>query len=322
MPPKGKDPSPPPEISQETEEAALVRGPGGVLVSNETARLIGGVSPDPVKSGLRERSAKISRDPKMVTMRSSLDDGALRPSTEGGIAPQTPVVVTAPAAPWLRPRTGRSEGTEVHDRLARRLAQEAASRSSGELFFGASPGSQPSQRSGRAGQQGASPAAPTASPLPRRPGTAHEESAAAASSPGHDASASNLEQGFRRSLRRLMVDMELAGDPDIGETAHRLRCGQLDKMHQWFEDHRHKEIERETVQPPYLRFSKDDYVMVGSLRVEPHERLFAPLPWTRPSQKPAWMSHSSSSPVLVRRRASAQLPTVASVVAQSPTNYR
>lgn len=71
-----------------------------------------------------------------------------------------------------------------------------------------------------------------------------------------------------RSLRRLVCDTELALRGPVPQ-AHRLRCDHLDKTYAWFEQHGTKEVRKEKVPPPYLRFDVKDRAMPGSLRVAP-----------------------------------------------------
>ncbi|CAE8694981.1 unnamed protein product [Polarella glacialis] len=108
------------------------------------------------------------------------------------------------------------------------------------------------------------------------------------------ASSVDQSQSLTRSMSRLMQDMELAQENP------RLRCQQLDRMHDFFERH-HSHLQQESpscrkraVSPAFLTFSKDDRVMTGSLRVEPDEKRYAPLPWAVVKQQPAWLHRSSS----------------------------
>jgi hypothetical protein len=71
-----------------------------------------------------------------------------------------------------------------------------------------------------------------------------------------------------RSLRRLICDTELALRGPV-QQAHRLRCDHLDKTYAWFEQHGTKEVRKEKVPPPYLRYDVKDRAMPGSLRVAP-----------------------------------------------------
>jgi len=70
-----------------------------------------------------------------------------------------------------------------------------------------------------------------------------------------------------RSLRRLMHDMDLARDERLKEYTHQARCGQLDRIFDWYKSHGKKEARKEQPAPPYVRYTLDGDVMPGSMRV-------------------------------------------------------
>jgi len=71
------------------------------------------------------------------------------------------------------------------------------------------------------------------------------------------------------SLKRLMMDVELAQDPAIGKRAHASSCNHLDKVHEWYLSHGKKEARKGMPGPSYLRYNAQDPVMPGSLRAPP-----------------------------------------------------
>lgn len=75
-----------------------------------------------------------------------------------------------------------------------------------------------------------------------------------------------------RGLRRLMLDTELACDGRIGKDAqHEMRCGHVDRMHDWYEKHGMKQARKEREAPHFLRYDAAAPVMPGSLRTAQHE---------------------------------------------------
>jgi len=75
-----------------------------------------------------------------------------------------------------------------------------------------------------------------------------------------------------RSVKRLLIDMDLARDDRLKEYSHKARCDQLDKIYDWYKIHGMKEVRKERAAPPYVRFNQSDPVMAGSLRVAPKTR--------------------------------------------------
>lgn len=105
------------------------------------------------------------------------------------------------------------------------------------------------------------------------------------------------------SLRRLLQGLELAGDDRLGEYSHQARCGQLDKIYDWYLKHGKKEARKERPAPPYVSFFQDAPVMPGSMRVARRSLIDKP----DKTKKQDGLPHSSSS-----------LPSLA--VAQSDVN--
>merc|ERR1712228_339974 len=71
------------------------------------------------------------------------------------------------------------------------------------------------------------------------------------------------------SLKRLMLDVELAQDPAIGSRAHASSCNHLDKVHDWYLAHGKKEARKGMPGPCFLKYNVQDPVMPGSLRPPP-----------------------------------------------------
>lgn len=100
-----------------------------------------------------------------------------------------------------------------------------------------------------------------------------------------------------RQIRRLMQDTELALQDDLMDTDRdRLRCGQLDKMFDWFSTHGKKEAAKERKAPPYLTFDSNAPVMPGSLRRDPNHAVGRRGPGSSISVH-GGLGHTSSRPV-------------------------
>lgn len=92
------------------------------------------------------------------------------------------------------------------------------------------------------------------------------------------------------SLRRLLVDMDLARTDQLKAASHNLRCDHLDKVFCWYAEHGKKESRKEKEAPPYVKYSNEDPVMPGSLRVARHA-------WRGGAEQ--GLGRSSSSPALL-----------------------
>lgn len=99
-------------------------------------------------------------------------------------------------------------------------------------------------------------------------------------------------ESMRRKAPLLLANVELAHGEMLHKSSPVLRCTTLDRVHGWYDKHRTKDSSSHQKRdaPAYLKFDKDDATMSGSLRTEPNERRYAPLPCDQlPSQKPAWL---------------------------------
>lgn len=243
----------------------------GLQLCPQKVKLLGPLEEDPRESRLRARNADLSQDEKFVQIRASLA------SVGGSIG--------------KRKYSLRSQGTEAHEKIIRGLTSTCTPSSSSSVF---SPDWSPSSpaRSSRTFSQ----------TMPSRWNTGSSNSFLRAGEATVDLS---------RSTKRLLQDMELASDDLLLNQSHRLRCEHLDKMHSWLERHQIKENStRSSRGPAFLTYAKDERVMTGSLRVEPHERRYAPLPWATLKQQPTWLSKSLSTPSMSTSRA-AQRPQTA-----------
>lgn len=72
-----------------------------------------------------------------------------------------------------------------------------------------------------------------------------------------------------RSLKRLMMDVELAQDPSLGSRAHASSCNHLDRVHDWYLTHGKKDARKAMPGQSFLRYNPQDPVMPGSLRAPP-----------------------------------------------------
>merc|ERR1719379_1882800 len=76
-------------------------------------------------------------------------------------------------------------------------------------------------------------------------------------------------QQMDKDMKRLMQDTVLPIDDNQKmkeHSRHELRCGQADKMYDWYEKHGMKQARKEKVAPSYIRFDANGPVMPGSLR--------------------------------------------------------
>eukprot|EP00927_Polykrikos_kofoidii_P034465 TRINITY_DN29248_c0_g1_i1.p1 TRINITY_DN29248_c0_g1~~TRINITY_DN29248_c0_g1_i1.p1 ORF type:complete len:305 (+),score=45.53 TRINITY_DN29248_c0_g1_i1:43-957(+) len=242
----------------------------------------------------QERNADLSRDPKLMEIESTMascgadGDHSLGDHMEAA-----------------RIRSKRREGVEFSDRLANRLSREALQRTlpgrdPGNRrvtdWLAVSQGSRPLHISDEMRALFSNPAAGASSP----------SSFSASVASGEDPMSRPLRRELGRSMTRLVTDMDLAMGDMLSHATPELRCGHVDRMHAWLRDHKPKEVFSSAKTPSYLNFSKDEPIMTGSLLTEPHERRFAPLPWSKPAQRPAWMDrgsrHNASAPSLFEKR--------------------
>lgn len=98
------------------------------------------------------------------------------------------------------------------------------------------------------------------------------------------------------SLRRLLVDLELARDDRLKEYANQARCDHLDKVHEWYLKHGKKEAHKEKPVEPYIVFEPDGQVYPGSLRPTPFKLRNQSTRGSAVRVPP--LRHSSSTPAL------------------------
>mmetsp|Transcript_8028 Transcript_8028/g.17926 ORF Transcript_8028/g.17926 Transcript_8028/m.17926 type:complete len:301 (-) Transcript_8028:107-1009(-) len=70
-----------------------------------------------------------------------------------------------------------------------------------------------------------------------------------------------------RTLQRLLLDMELDRQSEVGEQTHGLVAGHFDARYEWFERHSKKWSRKPQPGPPYLQYKTDSKVMPGSMRI-------------------------------------------------------
>ncbi|CAE8583864.1 unnamed protein product, partial [Polarella glacialis] len=74
-------------------------------------------------------------------------------------------------------------------------------------------------------------------------------------------------EGMDRNMRRLIQDTQFAYAKDLPEAAqHELRCGHVDKMHEWYEKHGMKQARKEREAPAHIRYNEQDKPLPGSTR--------------------------------------------------------
>lgn len=219
---------------------------------------------DPGNARLRERSANLRSDEKMQALEA---DAGLKASSSG-------------------PALGRRE----FEQQRAREAQDRHLRSLSSAAMGV-PGGQRKML----GLQ-----------LPQATRSVSEEMHSLFRKRGEEESSSPAEalnRGRRHNTTRLIADLDMASADLLTRSSPKLRCDHLDRVAGWYDNTRVKDAkdskeakERQDVaRPAFMTFAKYDRTMSGSLRAEPDEKRYAPLPWDpKPSQKPQWLSRSSS----------------------------
>jgi len=264
----------------------------GVIVPKSWLRRLGTAGDDPntPEKGLQLRNAELYNDPHLLELERTLSS------------------FKAQEEQALMARTGRTEGTEKSDKLANRVYRDSLHRSVSHGELARRGASRVDWR-----LQNNIPVNPEMMALFQKSSPSGGMSASS-SAPSLDTTRP-LKKEFHRSMERLMQDMNLVNQPELVDATPGLRCSHLDRMHTWFDAHDPK---RSTAPPPpkqsakvqaterrnpcYIEFAKNEPVHCGSLRTEPHERSYAPLPWVRPSQRPAWMDQGMAAEVEKRKQ--------------------
>jgi len=236
---------------------------------------------DPRLEVLMERSASLQFDPKMKEIHGLLQSHSLEvsPGSGGGGSSGSSAVVSR------RSETLRTGGCGLVDRRMKELEHSPHT-----CLVDDRPGLEQLQST-----LSASPHAAPSSPkgeLPRRVPMDEEEAVKEAAKQRMDRlDTSSSRYRYRdytdKTLKRLLVDMDLARDPDRQKHYfHRTRCDHLDKMHRWYKNYTLKEDIKKPYSPPYLRFSHEAPVSPGSMRVQ----------FKQPSPLLATLARSGSSP--------------------------
>lgn len=243
---------------------------------------------DPRLEVLMDRSASITYDPKMKEIK-----GMLHSHTS-----QASPTSSAPSSSSGSNSAGRSHllrtgGCGLVDRRMKELEHSPQTslvddRPGLEQLQSSLGASRPSSSSG----SGAAPAASGKGDVLRRVPMEEEEAVKEAAKVRMDRfDMSSSRHRYRdytdKSLKRLLIDMDLARDPDrVKHYSHQMRCDHLDKMHSWYKNYTLKEDVKKTYSPPYLRFSNEGPVSPGSMRVQ----------FKQPSPLLATLARSDSSP--------------------------
>lgn len=261
MPPPAAPAAAPVPADEPDEDAGPKLSPEEML-----ARMLGMKSSkaeDPYMEGLLERSAGISYDPKMKELSSML-------STE-----------PAPAVPSKSRCALRTGGRDLVERRVKDLERGHLSQRPQTVDTGpdgrgrfssglTSPASVPQLRRVES--------SPTVSPLSSPTAGDKQQSPDKAMRQRFDTTYHRAQ--FRdhtdKTLKRLLVDMDLARPDHQKQYSHQSRCDHLDKMHGWYLKHSYKEkneVQQKdkkpaTQAPPYLVFSQEGPVSPGSLRVQ------------------------------------------------------
>lgn len=245
------------------------------------------------------RSANLRADPKMRELKryrgklqedNEADVTLRRPASSGTIGIAADMCAKRPStvgatglsanglhiASLSRGENLRSEGREAIDRHLKRLAQQQAD----------PPHKGPVYKQLPAAIRGTDEAdKAAASPTPVAP--LGESFTEVISRLDRGPAKTHMRGKMDRMLQRMMVDLELAQDERLNKYGHQVRCGHLDKMYGWYQQHKMKDVAPGPAGPPYVKFRSDAFVMPGSMRV-------APLTW----HTGAALGHSSSSPSL------------------------
>lgn len=280
MPPKKEEPPPPPE--EPVDE-------GPKFSAEELLAIRMGMSPHPKEEQvemLLERSAGISHDPKMKHL-----SGMLSSHT----AEDAPTSPAACAAFTGGSRCGlRTGGRDLVDRRMKDLSSQMPRPPTSEgRLQPASPTSLPQLRRS---ETSPSTLSPLASPSSGEKSQDPEKASRMMMMAKYDTSSyrNNFQHTTDKTLKRLLLDVDLARPDHQKHYSHQTRCDHLDKMHAWYGKHTYKDKqeaqkERKTaVPPPYLLFSQEGPVSPGSLRVQ----------FKHPSPLLSTMHRSSSSPAL------------------------
>jgi len=262
MPPKAA-PEPPP--IEEPEDTGPKISPEELL-----ARRMG-MNPkreDPQVEILLERSAGISSDPKMAELNGMLSSH----TTEVGQR-------TKGSTPLGRSRCSlRTNEIDKVDRRMKDLEHGSLARPTSRELCGrpslGSPSSSPSLMR-------KSESSPTLSSFPVSPKFEDLEKAAQAAQTKMARFDSNyhrhqFQHTTDKTLKRLLIDMDLANPSQQKHYSHQTRCDHLDKMHNWYSKHTYKDKNESQQEkrmgaqkpPPYLVFSQEGPVSPGSLRVQ------------------------------------------------------
>eukprot|EP00928_Gymnodinium_smaydae_P054628 TRINITY_DN38370_c0_g1_i1.p1 TRINITY_DN38370_c0_g1~~TRINITY_DN38370_c0_g1_i1.p1 ORF type:complete len:316 (+),score=85.48 TRINITY_DN38370_c0_g1_i1:165-1112(+) len=234
------------------------------------------ISPDVSGGDFRTRSAHLYADPKMkelknfikshrheerLRMAAELEERqpvADSPKAGGPLSPLAKSQVhqsKQAAEPKRRKGSIRSEGCAAVDRHMKRLASETASLPRIGACCSEDPPRYSQEERGHHVDQGE---------LKRLEGRK-------AQMRKMDVFSTRLQwrSSMDYSLRRLLVDLELARDERLKEYSNQARCENLDKMYDWYTTMGMKEARKERIAPPYIRFRGDGVVMAGSLRPTP-----------------------------------------------------
>jgi len=286
MPPKAA-PEPPPV--EEPEE------PPKISAEEMLARRMG-MNPkreDPQVEMLLARSAGIASDPKMA----QLNDMLSNHTSEVGQAR------SKGSTPLGRSRCSlRTGGKDLVDRRMKDLERVQLARpTSSELCGRPAPGSPSSLRKSESSPAQSFPAPPKFEDLEKAAQVAQQRQAKFDSSFHR----SQFQHTTDKTLKRLLIDMDLASPNQQKHYSHQTRCDHLDKMHKWYNKHTYKdkqECQKEKrsggpASPPYLLFSQEGPVSPGSLRVQSKHPspLLSTSSMHRNSSSPA-MSPSIGSP--------------------------
>lgn len=218
---------------------------------------------DPVFEELLERSASIQHDPKMKEMRNMLNEHSHCPvaavAGDGSRAGQAVKSLRTGGCGRINMRVKALEHTPVASLVVNRPRLERYKATLGSQSLPVSPTGAGDNSNARCRR------------IPIEEEDALKEAAKKRMERFSMASSQSQYTDFtNKTLKRLMIDMNLARDPDRQKHyAHRTRCDHLDKMHVWYNHYSLKEERKKNAAaPPYLLFSNEGPVAPGSMRVQ------------------------------------------------------
>lgn len=221
---------------------------------------------NPLKQELQDRAVNVDANSRMKALQMHVKE---HDTESGGSSAPRPSLAVTPAQNACVRQTLRSRGCETVEKLVHGLTKESECFPLHDGTIGPRPESPPQfaarQIAGKVGAGGMAASRAAESVLEAQRRRLEEMNASI--------TRHRMRGQMDRTLKRLMVDMELAKDDRQSDFSHKTRVDHLDKMYDWYDNHQLKEVPRHRAAPPYIVFTKDECVSPGSLRVLRSTRL-------------------------------------------------